>query len=269
MTDGPITPFLSLNQSSSSLSLGHFTCNTPWTKQPILHVPTKCFTSTTEQSSPGKQRVNEVREWSKGSRDQGLSHVGALSPSPLLPCGKTSLMLPFCSSFQEMLDSQNFIFNLPIFKCCVDQILPAVSYAQPGESPLVALTYILLFEADPSPKRETEGTPPISAEETEAEHGKLPLSQREAWEPELRLLVQPAKCWIPCQDSACLGGLPSPEAGSATTLSLCLLCSRHAIRKGRHGGRPGRAAPEPCLQLPFPSHQTKCILGMQVTELLL
>lgn len=37
-----------------------------------------------------------------------------------------------------------------------------------------------LFEADPSAKRETECMPPISAEETEAEHRKLPLSQLEA-----------------------------------------------------------------------------------------
>lgn len=35
-----------------------------------------------------------------------------------------------------------------------------------------------MFEADPSPKRETECA--VSAEETEAEHGKLPLSQLEA-----------------------------------------------------------------------------------------
>ena len=181
-------------------------------------------------------------------------------------------MLPFCSSFQEMLDSQTFMFNLPVFKCCVDQILPAVSYPQPGESPLVALTYILLFEADPSPKRQTGCVPPISAEEAEAEHGKLPLSQLEA-KPGVgaRALTpfQPPQCWILCRDSAPLGVFHPGGWVSNNPQPLPPVQQTHSPSPKAAMGEARGAAPEPGLQLPLPSLQTKHILGMQMTELLL
>lgn len=66
---GPIRPLLSLNKSTSSLSLDHLDCNTPWLKHPIkiqlkkhtliLYVPTKRFTSSREKSqASGAQRMS-------------------------------------------------------------------------------------------------------------------------------------------------------------------------------------------------------------------
>lgn len=155
-------------------------------------------------------------------------------------------MLPFCSSFQEMLASQTFMFNLPVFKCCVDQILPAVSYPQPGESPLVALTYILLFEADPSPKRQTGCVPPISAEEAEAEHGKLPLSQLEA-KPGMgaRALtpISTTTMLDPVPGLSTAWGLPSWGLGQQQpSASASCAADTLTITKGSHGGGQGRSS---------------------------
>ena len=130
-----------------------------------------------------------------------------------------------------------------------------------------------LFEADPSPRRETECVPPISAEETEAEHGKLPLSQLEA-KPGLG-----ARALTPSSTTKMLDAVPGlsmtwdlPSWGlgqQQPSASASCAADTLTITKGSHRGRPGRAAPEPGLQLPFPSLQTKRILGMQMTELLL
>ena len=96
-------------------------------------------------------------------------------------------MLPFCSSFQEMLDSQTFIFNLPIFKCCVDQILPAVSYPQPGESPVVALTYILCLKLTLVQRGRQSVRRPSQLRKLRQSTGSYlsaSWGQSQAWEPE-------------------------------------------------------------------------------------
>lgn len=86
---------------------------------------------------------------------------------------------------------------------------------------------------------------------------------------ETGLPVQPPKCGILCQESAHLGVFhlggwvsdpqplpPVQQMGSSS-------------QKAPTEEAQGCAAPKPCLQPSFPSHWTKHILGMQITELLL
>ena len=92
-----------------------------------------------------------------------------------------------------------------------------------------------LFEADPSPKRETECAPPISAEETEAEHRKLPLSQLGA-KPGLG-----ARALTPSSTSKMLDAVPGlsttwdlPSWGlgqQQPSASACLLHTHHHKRQ--------------------------------------